>query len=56
MPQVDLAVKLPSAFALKDESPSNPRKPMPASITFWKRTLHINFLLRVPDSWVLPQS
>ncbi|GAB2236528.1 hypothetical protein Droror1_Dr00028162 [Drosera rotundifolia] len=29
-------VKLPSAFALEDQSPSGPRKPLHASVTFWE--------------------
>ncbi|KAK5825364.1 hypothetical protein PVK06_020189 [Gossypium arboreum] len=35
-PLVGLAVKLSSAFALKDQSSSGPRKPLHASVTFWK--------------------
>ncbi|KAH7556915.1 hypothetical protein JRO89_XS11G0011100 [Xanthoceras sorbifolium] len=34
--RVDLAVKLPSAFALEGQSPSGPRKPLHASVTFWE--------------------
>ncbi|KAK7370725.1 hypothetical protein VNO78_37278 [Psophocarpus tetragonolobus] len=32
--RVGLAVKLPSAFALEGQSPSGPRKPLHASVTF----------------------
>jgi len=32
--QVDLAVKLPSVFALEGQSPSDSRKPLHASVTF----------------------
>ncbi|KAK9222239.1 hypothetical protein WN944_010673 [Citrus x changshan-huyou] len=35
---VGLAVKLPSAFALEGQSPSGPRKPLHASVTFWYRS------------------
>ncbi|MCI85857.1 hypothetical protein A2U01_0107136, partial [Trifolium medium] len=34
--RVGLAVKLPSAFALEDQSSSGPRKPLHASVTFWE--------------------
>ena len=34
--RVGLAVKLPSAFALEGQSPSGPRKPLHASVTFWE--------------------
>ncbi|KAK7295987.1 hypothetical protein VNO77_51019 [Canavalia gladiata] len=34
--RVGLAVKLPSAFALESQSPSGPRKPLHASVTFWE--------------------
>ena len=34
--RVSLAVKLPSAFALEDQCPSGPRKPLHASVTFWE--------------------
>ncbi|XLS74689.1 hypothetical protein HN51_031554 [Arachis hypogaea] len=34
--RVGLAVKLPSAFALEGQSPSVPRKPLHASVTFWE--------------------
>nr|GMD12341.1 Metallocarboxypeptidase inhibitor [Ipomoea batatas] len=31
-----LEIKLPSAFALESQSPSGPRKPLHASVTFWE--------------------
>ncbi|KAK8984987.1 hypothetical protein V6N11_073137 [Hibiscus sabdariffa] len=34
--RVGLAVKLPYAFALEGQSPSGPRKPLHASVTFWE--------------------
>ncbi|MCD9641094.1 hypothetical protein HAX54_026966, partial [Datura stramonium] len=34
--RVGLAVKLPSAFALEGQSPSGPRKPLHAPVTFWE--------------------
>ncbi|CAA0842900.1 Unknown protein [Striga hermonthica] len=34
--RVGLAVKLPSAFTLEGQSPSGPRKPLHASVTFWE--------------------
>ncbi|KAL2224738.1 UNVERIFIED_CONTAM: putative protein ORF91 [Sesamum indicum] len=49
-----LAVKLPSAFALEGQSPSGPRKPLHASVTFWEAYAHRNCLPEtVPWPWYL---
>ena len=34
--RVDLAVKLPSTFALEGQCSSGPKKPLHASVTFWE--------------------
>nr|GEV17204.1 reverse transcriptase domain-containing protein [Tanacetum cinerariifolium] len=41
-------VKLPSAFALEGQSPSGPRKPLHASVTFWLLVLLCSHGLNLP--------
>ncbi|KAI5424300.1 hypothetical protein KIW84_030479 [Lathyrus oleraceus] len=47
--------KLPSAFALEGQSPSGPRKPLHASVTFWEAYAHRNCLPETVPWSVLAQ-